>query len=153
MALDGPDVDGLNRALSSAQISGDVEPSADSGRVQITCFSEIVNDVTLQFQIIRLPKQIYAWVGYNSSKLGHLYAAAFTRPNNAVSITSVLGGSSDNTGSGIARRLVLKTGMNIFLACNIPKNSPMIEADAEKILVKKLIDLGYGKPRGDITSQ
>lgn len=71
-----------------------------------------------------------------------------------VSVTSILGGNSDNTGSGIARRLgnfvtllgvlknyyfgswfkilclffvVLKTGLNIIMACNIPKNSPMVE--------------------------
>ncbi|GKV29568.1 hypothetical protein SLEP1_g38483 [Rubroshorea leprosula] len=44
-----------------------------------------------------------------------------------VGVTSILGGSSDNTGSGIARRLVLKTGLNIIIACNIPKNSPMLE--------------------------
>ena len=94
--------------------------------------------------------QIYVWVGCNTAKFGHLYAAATTRPvsgncfilrrwcsvvslsfffgsvaswrlmfqcqffyvafswplqDNGVSVTSVLGGTSDNTGSGIARRL------------------------------------------------
>ncbi|GLT34738.1 hypothetical protein SLA2020_092370, partial [Shorea laevis] len=58
---------------------------------------------------------------------GDLYAAASTRPSNTVGVTSILGGSSDNTGSGIARRLVLKPGLNIILACSIPKNSPMLE--------------------------
>lgn len=58
MALDDSDVKGLNQALSSAQISGDTEPGAGPGGIQITCFSEVVNDVTLQFQIIRLPKQV-----------------------------------------------------------------------------------------------
>jgi proteasome assembly chaperone 4 len=74
--------------------------------------------------------------------------------DNRVSVTSVLGGTSDNTGSSMARRLgigsissmqhfmlyltngiklaslhvsVLKTGLNIVLACNIPKDSPMLE--------------------------
>ena len=69
-------------------------------------------------------------------------------------MTCVLGGNSDNTGTGIARRLgrhyyvmesksygngidqlrnsffffvVLKTGLNIMLASNIPKNSPLLE--------------------------
>ncbi|XP_031375865.1 proteasome assembly chaperone 4 [Punica granatum] len=147
MALDGSDVEELNRSLGPGQVSGDTEPVDGAGGVQVTCFSEVVNEVTLHFQIIRLPKQIYAWVGCNSSKLGHLYAAASTRPNNAVSVASILGGGSDNAGSGIARRLVLKTGINIVLACNIPKNSPTIEADAERILVKKLIDLGFGRGR------
>ncbi|CAA2963685.1 proteasome assembly chaperone 4 [Olea europaea subsp. europaea] len=36
--------------------------------VQVTCFSEVSNEVTLHFQIIRLQKQIYAWIGCNSAK-------------------------------------------------------------------------------------
>ncbi|XP_022722373.1 proteasome assembly chaperone 4 [Durio zibethinus] len=117
------------------------------GGVQVTSFTELVDDVTLHFQIIRLPKQIYAWIGCNSAKLGNLYAAAHTRPSNTVSVTSILGGASDNTGSGIARRLVLKTGLNVIVACNIPKNSPMLEANAEKKLVEKLIALGHSRSK------
>ncbi|GAB2271437.1 hypothetical protein Dimus_006274 [Dionaea muscipula] len=115
--------------------------------VEITCFTDFLDDVTLHFQIIRLRKQIYAWVGCNSAKLGHLYAAAPTRPNHTVSVSSILGGASDNTGSSIARRLVLRTGLNVILACNLPKNNPMIEAGAEKKLMEKLINLGYTTPR------
>uniref|UniRef100_A0A0E0MKE1 Uncharacterized protein n=1 Tax=Oryza punctata TaxID=4537 RepID=A0A0E0MKE1_ORYPU len=90
---------------------------------------------------------IYAWVGCNTAKFGHLYAAASTRPGNGVSVTSVLGGTSDNTGSSMARRLVLKTGLNIVLACNIPKDSPMLEAAAERKLIEKLRGLGYVRPK------
>ncbi|ONI27849.1 hypothetical protein PRUPE_1G108100 [Prunus persica] len=157
MAREDLDLGALNHAMSSAQISKDKEPAApsyysnedDAGGVQITCFTEVVNDTTFHFQIMRLPKQIYAWIGCNSAKLGHLYAAAPMRPNSTVGVTSILGGASDNTGSSIARRLVLKTGLNIILACNIPKNSPMIEADAEKLLVLKLISLGYTRPKSE----
>ncbi|PIN19461.1 hypothetical protein CDL12_07864 [Handroanthus impetiginosus] len=117
------------------------------GSLQISSFSEISDDVTLHFHIICLHKQIYAWIGCNSAKLGHLYAAAPTRPSNIAGVTSLIGGASDNTGSGIARRLVLKTGLNIVLACNIPKNCPMLEATAEKKLVQKLISMGYTKPK------
>ncbi|XP_023732686.1 uncharacterized protein LOC111880481 [Lactuca sativa] len=115
--------------------------------LQITCFSDVFNDTTLHFQIIRLPKQIYAWIGCDSAKFGHLYAAAPTRPNNTVSVSSLLGGNSDNTGSGIARRIVIKTGVPLTLACNIPKDSPMLEAAAEKKLVQKLNALGYTKSK------
>ncbi|KAG5006393.1 hypothetical protein JHK82_024352 [Glycine max] len=90
---------------------------------------------------------IYVWIGYNSAKLGHMYAAASTGSNNLVSVTSILGGVSDNTGFGIAHRSVLKTGLNIILACSIPKNSPTLETQAEKILIQKLISLGYTKSR------
>lgn len=122
------------------------EDGEDGSGVQVTCFSELSNDATLYFQIIRFQNQIYAWIGCNSTKLGDLYAAAPTRPSNTVSVSSLTGGSSDNSGSGIARRIVLKTGINVVLASNIPKNSPMLEAAAERKLVQKLISLGYGKP-------
>lgn len=136
----------LNEENSSSR-SSKIDDNDDGS--QITCFSEIADDVTFHFQIIRLHKQIYAWIGCKSAKLGHLYAAAPTRPNNMVSVTSILGGASDNTGSSISRRLALKTGLSIILACNIPKNSPKLEADAEKMLVKKLISLGYTRPKSE----
>ncbi|KAK6160937.1 hypothetical protein DH2020_004318 [Rehmannia glutinosa] len=137
---------GVEKICGSTNELSIKEEQAD-GSVQVTCFSQVSDDVTLHFQIIRLHKQIYAWIGCNSAKFGHLYAAAPTRPSNTVGVTSLIGGASDNTGSGIARRLVLRTGLNIILACNIPKNSPMLEANAEKKLVQKLISLGYTKPK------
>ncbi|XP_031484831.1 uncharacterized protein LOC116253965 isoform X1 [Nymphaea colorata] len=121
--------------------------------MQVTTFTEDLKDVTLHFQIIQLPRQIYVWIGCNSSKLGHLYAAAPTRPRNEVTVASILGGAADNTGLSISRRLVIKTGLNIVLACNIPKNCPMIEADAERLLLQKLKSLGYIKPNsGSVAS-
>ncbi|KAL2470219.1 hypothetical protein Adt_38355 [Abeliophyllum distichum] len=139
---------GVETATQSInQLTMEEQTSQDDGGVQIMCFSEVSNEVTLHFQIIRLQKQIYAWIGCNSAKFGHLYAAAPTRPSNTVSVTSLIGGASDNTGTGVARRLVLRTGLNIILACDLPKNSPMLEADAEKRLVQKLISLGYTKPK------
>ncbi|KAF4394260.1 uncharacterized protein LOC115714312 [Cannabis sativa] len=142
-------MEALNSALSSAHISkgDDVVP--------ITCFTEAVNDVTVHFQIIRLPRQIYVWIGCNSAKFGNLYAAAptsTTSPKNGVNVSCVLGGTSDNTGSGIVRRLVLKTGHHVILASNIPKNPPLLEAAAEKILMQKLINLGYTKPKSEASS-
>lgn len=148
------DSEGLEKKIEELKLkeeNGNVQTQAQ-GQLQITTFSELINDVSLHFQIIRFPKQIYVWIGYNTAKLGHMYAAAATRPNNMVSVTSILGGVSDNTGSGIAHRLVLKTGLNVILSCSIPKNSPMIETEAEKILIRKLISLGYTKSRLGATS-
>lgn len=150
MAREEPDVKALDEAISSALVFND--EVKDGGGVLITCFSEVVNDVALHFQILRLLKQIYVWIGCDSAKLGRIYAAAPTRPKDMISVTSILGGASDNTGAGIARRLVLKTGLNIILACNIPKNSPMLEAEAEKMLVQKLIQLGYTRAKAEGSS-
>ncbi|KZV43793.1 hypothetical protein F511_41483 [Dorcoceras hygrometricum] len=140
---------------SMNQLSVTAQPSCeDSGGVKVTCFSQVADDVNFHFQIIRLQKQIYVWIGCNSAKFGHLYAAASTRQvmytpctSDTISVTSLIGGTSDNTGSGIARRLVRKTGLNIVLACNLPKNNPMLEVNAEIILIQKLISLGYTNPK------
>ncbi|KAJ8424656.1 hypothetical protein Cgig2_003090 [Carnegiea gigantea] len=86
-------------------VTASMGTAGEESSVEITCFTEVLEDATVYFQIIRLNKQIYAWIGCNSAKLGPLYAAAPTRPNNTVSVTSIVGGTSDNTGSGIARRL------------------------------------------------
>ncbi|PKA62244.1 hypothetical protein AXF42_Ash016036 [Apostasia shenzhenica] len=114
--------------------------------VQITCFTEDVHDITLHFQIVHLSKQIYAWIGCNNAKFGHFYAAIPTRPSNTVSVTSLLKGDANNTGSSMARRLVMKTGLSIVLACNIPNDSPILEATAERKLIEKLRSLGYITP-------
>ncbi|KAJ3703957.1 hypothetical protein LUZ61_007662 [Rhynchospora tenuis] len=142
----------LEENLSELQIGGNgekkpVENDVSEGEVKVSCFTEDLQDVTLHFQIVKFSKQIYAWIGCNSAKLGHLYAAATTRPNNNVSVTSLLGGTSDNTGSSIARRIVLKTGLNVVVACNIPKDSPMLEATAERKLIERLASLGYFSPK------
>ncbi|KAK8952062.1 hypothetical protein KSP39_PZI004552 [Platanthera zijinensis] len=128
-----------------SHMGGNNKDNADAtlNDVQITCFTEDLHDATLHFQIIRFSKQIYAWIGCNSAKFGHLYAAAPTRPNNSISVTSLLGGNADNTGSSMARRLVLKMGLSVVLACNIPKDSPILEATAERKLIERLKILGY----------
>ncbi|KAL5708366.1 hypothetical protein ACHQM5_019166 [Ranunculus cassubicifolius] len=138
-------------ATAKLEISTTSNPEIEEDEVNVISFTEDLKEVTLHFQIIRLQKQIYAWIGCNSAKLGNLYAAAPSRLNNMGNVTSILGGTSDNTGSSIARRLVLKTGLNIVLACNIPKNNPMLEADAERILIQKLISLGYTKPKSQVS--
>ncbi|KAH9324594.1 hypothetical protein KI387_004772, partial [Taxus chinensis] len=115
----------LNNQVSGHNVSA--RDQSNKANLQLTCFTEESHDATLHFQIISLSKQIYIWIGCNSAKLGHLYAGAPTRPDNTASVTSLLGGGADSTVAGIARRLVLRTGLNIILACNIPKSSPMLE--------------------------
>ncbi|KAM2348659.1 hypothetical protein ACFX1X_012265 [Malus domestica] len=66
MARSGLDLGAPNGALSSAQISEHKESTSpsyindddgDDGGVQVTCFSEVVNETTFHLQIIRLLKQ------------------------------------------------------------------------------------------------
>lgn len=66
MARSDLDLGALNDAFSSAQISKHEEPTGpsytnddgDAGGLQVTCFSEVVNETAFHLQIIRLPKQV-----------------------------------------------------------------------------------------------
>jgi proteasome assembly chaperone 4 len=70
MAGGESDVDALNEALSSSQMFKDKQQQPGlnhkdheqeqngGGGVQITCFSDVFNEITLHFQILRLPKQV-----------------------------------------------------------------------------------------------
>ncbi|KAK1287223.1 hypothetical protein QJS10_CPB19g00399 [Acorus calamus] len=50
--------------------SSSLENHTEDDDVQVNCFTEDLSDVTFHFQIIRLKKQIYAWIGCNSVKAG-----------------------------------------------------------------------------------
>lgn len=56
MASTELDVESMTKTLSSTQISEANKDNEDG--VQITCFSEVVNDVTLHFQIMHFSKQV-----------------------------------------------------------------------------------------------
>ncbi|KAL8162390.1 hypothetical protein V2J09_013879 [Rumex salicifolius] len=78
--MEQPDIGGM---MGQLEIGGNsTQLNNEDGSVEITSFTDIQENVTLHFQIIRLPKQ-----------------------NNTVSVSSIFGGTSDNTGSSIARRL------------------------------------------------
>ncbi|TQE02753.1 hypothetical protein C1H46_011582 [Malus baccata] len=74
MARSGLDLGAPNGAFSSAQISEHKESTGlsyindddgDDGGVQVTCFSEVVNETTFHLQIIRLLKQFVDMMSLN----------------------------------------------------------------------------------------
>ncbi|KAI5067138.1 hypothetical protein GOP47_0017666 [Adiantum capillus-veneris] len=134
----GKDGEGLPSTLSSFSSSCTLQqPKA------LHTFSREVQDGLLHFQILKLDKQLYIWVGCNSAKLGQLYASMPTPFERTPSLATLIGGTADNVGASIARRLALKTGWSIVLACNLPKNSPNLEAQAEIQLLQELKTLGF----------
>lgn len=53
------DSEGLEKGIEELKLKEEKECDAHAqGQSQITCFSELVNDVSLHFQIIRFPKQV-----------------------------------------------------------------------------------------------
>ena len=47
------------QTLASPSSSNNDDHHLDGGGIQVTCFSEAINDVPIHFQIIRLPKQVF----------------------------------------------------------------------------------------------
>lgn len=43
------------------------------------CFSEKILDVSVHFQIVHLGRQLFIWIGADSTDLGNMYLAGNTR--------------------------------------------------------------------------
>lgn len=110
----------------------------------VHCFSQEAMDALLHFQILLLPNQLYAWIGCNSGRMGHMFAAVPPKFDAVPSVSLLLGGGggADSPGASFARRLAMKTNMGVVLSSNLPSNSPLLEASAERLLLQKLRELG-----------
>eukprot|EP00245_Coleochaete_scutata_P007133 TRINITY_DN22234_c0_g1_i1.p1 TRINITY_DN22234_c0_g1~~TRINITY_DN22234_c0_g1_i1.p1 ORF type:complete len:155 (-),score=9.33 TRINITY_DN22234_c0_g1_i1:240-641(-) len=115
-------------------------------RVGHHCFSEAALDVIFHFQILKLSHQVYVWVGCNAARMGHLYAVMQTRFQREPSLAVLSGGGADTTGAAIARRLSMRTGLPIVMACSLPSNSPEHEGFAERRLLQEFRGMGLVKP-------
>ncbi|CAM6034527.1 unnamed protein product [Sphagnum compactum] len=120
--------------------------AADEKAFKLTAFSDEAHDSTFHFQILHLTDQLYIWVGCNTVRMGHMYAALPTPWDRTPSVAALLGGGANSTGASMARRLSMRTGWSIVLASSLPSNSPTIEAFAEQRLFQELKTLGYVKP-------
>jgi hypothetical protein len=52
--------------------------AADEKTFKLTAFSDEAHDSTFHFQILHLTDQLYIWVGCNTVRMGHMYAALAT---------------------------------------------------------------------------
>eukprot|EP00897_Mesotaenium_endlicherianum_P001081 jgi/Mesen1/10974/ME000096S10549 len=109
---------------------------------EANCFTEDALDSKFYFQIVPLQRQLYVWVGCNTSSMGNVYAAVSTRFDAMPVVSPLIGGGADCPGASMARRLALRAGRSVVLACNMPAKSPTLEAYAERRLLQELRAMG-----------
>eukprot|EP00850_Spirogloea_muscicola_P017116 SM000144S00664 [mRNA] locus=s144:71808:73053:- [translate_table: standard] len=138
--------------------------SMSGARLAPRCASAELDDgAAVHCQILPLSQQLYIWIGVNAAAMGQLYAAVCTPFDKLPSLSVLMGSSSDSPGAAIARRLgnsnapslsflgilplqpfpsAMKTGHSIVLSCNVPSNSPLLEAQAERLVLQELKSMG-----------
>ena len=78
--------EGARRGIEELKLKNEehVVAKYEPGQLPITCFSEIVNDATLHFQIIHFPKQVFASILILSTHFVIFYFIFLGSPNYCV---------------------------------------------------------------------
>eukprot|EP01027_Heterolobosea_sp_BB2_P005436 GEZU01008318.1.p1 GENE.GEZU01008318.1~~GEZU01008318.1.p1 ORF type:complete len:161 (-),score=48.34 GEZU01008318.1:94-576(-) len=93
-------------------------------------------------QIFEFEGCVWIWLGTAPPKLEHLTLAMMTPYDKIPSATCLLGQTSlDGFEQQLARRLALKTKKAFYVSFNLPRNSPDLQSQVERVLVAKLKDL------------
>ncbi|XP_075265413.1 uncharacterized protein LOC142357757 [Convolutriloba macropyga] len=102
-------------------------------------FSEEAPDTTVFFQVILLPGQCFVWIGSGRAKVTSLVAAAATPYDSVPSTTTLMTGEhASEEGSALARKLAVFLHMPVLCSSNLPQNSPLLQAFAERKLKDRL---------------
>ncbi|KAF5835809.1 hypothetical protein DUNSADRAFT_6843 [Dunaliella salina] len=107
------------------------------------CFTETAPDATIHCQIIDLGRQVYVWasVGANT-KLNNLYMAIQTPAASTPSVATLLPASAaSNEANAFAQRLAMRLKRPVLCSWNIPASEPLLQAIAEKRLLKELKEM------------
>ncbi|RHY63638.1 hypothetical protein DYB28_001444 [Aphanomyces astaci] len=57
--------------------------------------------------------------------------------------SSLLGGGADDTEQQMAQRLVLRTGKQVFVSCNLPEDDMELGAYVERAILQRLRDVQF----------
>ncbi|PNW83898.1 hypothetical protein CHLRE_04g216300v5 [Chlamydomonas reinhardtii] len=138
----------LAEGLPGGQNDADSEPGPAlappcSPRVAPTArqrnFSTTTHDAALNFQLLDLGRQYFVWVSAVGPKLGSLTLAIKSPADAAPSVASLLPGApAVGEGPAMAQRLAIKLGKPVVCSCNMPPNSPLLQAVAERRLLQEL---------------
>ncbi|KAG1671134.1 hypothetical protein FOA52_005386 [Chlamydomonas sp. UWO 241] len=131
--------------------SSTTEPSAVVGEEQACGFSQRVfsmeseaMEATLHFQILDLGRQYYIWISASGPKMANLYLAIQTPADPKPSVASLIPGPAGGAGESLAQRLALKAKKPVLVSCNLPSNTPMLQAIAERRLLQELAEMAGG---------
>lgn len=135
MAAEGAATEGAAGGQAEQQFSGLTEHQ----------FTDLHEETPVHFQIIRLEKQLFVWMG-TQANMGNLCLAMPTRMDPTPTVTTLLPGPADSDSSSMAQRLAKRTGLPVAASVNLPASSPTLKAWAERRLVAELDRLQLSRP-------
>ncbi|KAF0700924.1 Aste57867_8572 [Aphanomyces stellatus] len=113
---------------------------AATGKTRIVDFQEEFVDQKFNVQIWLLPNACFVWIGLDGSpaRMGSMSTAVKTRYDPLPLASSLIGGSGDEVEQQMAQRLVLRTGKQVFVSCNLPEDDMELCAFVERQIVARL---------------
>jgi len=109
---------------------------------QLKCrqFTERIPDGIVYFQILELDSQLYIWMSAQGPKMDNLSVAMPQKFDSVPAVSTILGAAqgAGNDIEPLAQRLVMATGESVFLSSSIPPHSSLMQAVAEKRLIKEI---------------
>ncbi|KAG9400350.1 proteasome (prosome, macropain) assembly chaperone 4 [Aphanomyces cochlioides] len=96
-------------------------------------------DQHFSVQIWLLANACFVWIGLDSTSvsLGSMSTAVKTKYDPLPLASSLIGGGSEIE-QQMAQRLVLRTGRQVFVSCNLPDDDMDLGAFIERAIIKRL---------------
>ncbi|RHY16413.1 hypothetical protein DYB25_006465 [Aphanomyces astaci] len=112
---------------------------------QIIEFKGEFVDQHFSVQIWLLAHACFVWVGLDETPvcMGSMSTAVKTRYDPLPLASSLLGGGADDTEQQMAQRLVLRTGKQVFVSCNLPEDDMELGAYVERAILQRLRDVQF----------
>jgi proteasome assembly chaperone 4 len=107
-------------------------------KLKLREFTESAVDSIIHFQILELEDQLYVWIGSGGARMESLHTAMMTKFDNLPVVATHFGEGAVGDGAALAQRLSKKTGKAVSVSCSLPPNTPLLQAVAEKRLIKEL---------------
>ncbi|GAX76737.1 hypothetical protein CEUSTIGMA_g4184.t1 [Chlamydomonas eustigma] len=112
-------------------------------RINQKCVSIDSPEATIHIQIIDLGQQYYIWCSSLGSGCSNLHLGVnHPRDPSSSSVASLLPAPASSACESMARRLALRVGKPVLCSIQLPANSPMLQAIAEKHILKELTSMG-----------
>lgn len=101
-------------------------------------FQDVVQDVRVCVQIIMMKQSCFVWVGSPASSFVNLDVAMQTHMDSVPVCSTLMGGSGDTTGGGLAKRVAMKYKLQAFVSFNLPSTQPLLQAAVEKRVLDEI---------------
>lgn len=116
-------------------------PKTDPTTRMRTFVQQTPSDAPIYFQIIDLGRQYYVWIATGGARFQELHLAIQTSLDKRPSLANLINGGGSEDGHALAQRLALRLKKPVLCSCNLPANSPILQAIAERRLLQELLSM------------